>query len=464
MEVFSVGGSNTNGEVALVIAGIHGSELSGIEVARWLFDMLTERWNKQPSIKPYYTTVIIPEIYPESAKLARMHSKNPNGWLKDLQTTDPILWEKAKYNVDNVNWAIGREVILKGVDGTLRTIYTNRQFPPPEKPLSFLGQDGPTDATGREAIQAYHEDKKSKSSKPINTPMLPEAKQFLQWIEMLKPVRIVSIHAHRPVDPKLSIRGIDQPGIFVDPRYGYDQKVCGIDPVNESAEKFGTNLCKFDIIQDPAFPLVGFFELLNQRVAKNPPLNLEQKTAIQTARQTFGEFRKLNRAGTDAPGQRKLLDLTESQLKDAAKLLSIDYDKDYLKKKSFPSTKDKTSYVDDSLAYKIAEFIASKKPELVPGNWLAQKSLPPVVHYSASSRAPDGYSLGDWGPVTSGSPGGPEYRLGAPVITVEVFDYKESGAFDDQGVKQTRYIQERANELRIYAEALMTVFLEPLEP
>src|SRR5260370_40896212 len=112
MEVFSVGGSNTNGEVALVIAGIHGSELSGIEVARWLFDMLTERWNKQPSIKPYYTTVIIPEIYPESAKLARMHSKNPNGWLKDLQTTDPILWEKAKYNVDNVNWAIGREVIL----------------------------------------------------------------------------------------------------------------------------------------------------------------------------------------------------------------------------------------------------------------------------------------------------------------------------------------------------------------
>jgi hypothetical protein len=446
MEIFPFGGTNTTGETALVIAGIHGSELSGIEVARWLVDMLLEQQNKLK--KPYYHTLIIPEIYPESAKLARLHSKNPKDWLKDLQTTDRALWEKAQYNV-KAGWEIGREVIIK-VNGTFYTVYPARQFPPPGELLSFLEQNnGPTDATGKQATKA-DSDPSNVNSKKINAPILPEAHQLLTIIELFEPVRIVSIHGKHM--PDFIHKGIDAPGIFVDPRYDYNPNICGINPVNKSREIFGTNLCKFDVIKDPAFPFVGFFEMLNVR-KNNPPLSLSQQEAIKKARdkcEKYIEKRKKTKEDTEEQ---------ESQLKVTAKQLNIDYDKDYLKKKSFPSTKDKTSEGDDLLALKIAKAIASKKPELVPGNWLAQKSLPPVVHYSASSRAPDGYSLGDWGPVTSGSLGNPDYRIEAPVITVEVFKNEESGAFDSQGIKQTRFNQDRANELRIYAEALMTIFL-----
>src|SRR5438132_12791767 len=96
MEIFSVPGNNTKGEVAFVIAGVYGSELSGIEVARWLFVKLTEQYEK--NIQPYYHTLIIPELYPDSAKLARMRNQ-------DLQTKDPMLAKKAQYIENNTNWS-----------------------------------------------------------------------------------------------------------------------------------------------------------------------------------------------------------------------------------------------------------------------------------------------------------------------------------------------------------------------
>ena len=53
-------------EVALVIAGIHGSELSGIEVANWMRVKLLKVTNL-----PRFTTIIIPEVYPRQAQEAR---------------------------------------------------------------------------------------------------------------------------------------------------------------------------------------------------------------------------------------------------------------------------------------------------------------------------------------------------------------------------------------------------------
>lgn len=450
MEIFAFGGTNPHSEVAFVIAGVHGSELSGIEVARWLVAKLTDQAEK--GIKPYYHTIVIPELYPDSAKLARMKNRNPKGWLQDLQTKDPVLSEKAQYNANNVNWDIGREVIQK-VNGVLYTVYPNRQFPPPGQPLSFLEQHkGPTDASGRQAVKATHEDQhNSKNEKSINAPILPETRQLLTFIELFKPARIASIHGKHL--PRIKRKGIDAPGIFVDPRYDYDPKVCGIDPVDQTLDTFGTNLCKFDIIKDPAFPLVGFFQLLNE-LNTNPPLNLQQTVAIKAARDAYKSYThpKKGEATDDKAKEKKLNDI-ETKQREAFRLLNMDYDKDYLQKKTTVCARNSAGQADDQLALTIATAINSQNKNLAPGNWFSEKQQ--VVHYSASTPpASGGYSLGDWGPVTVG-----KSRPGAPVITVEVFEDNESRAFDGQTLKGSGFDQKRAQELQIYADALMAKFL-----
>src|SRR5262249_636849 len=55
---------------ARVVSGIHGSGLSGIEVAYWLIVKLRDRIEKE-KIRPRLTTYIIPELFPESAIIAR---------------------------------------------------------------------------------------------------------------------------------------------------------------------------------------------------------------------------------------------------------------------------------------------------------------------------------------------------------------------------------------------------------
>lgn len=50
---------------ALVIAGVHGSELSSIEVAERLIEQL------QKGNQPYYSVIIIPSLFPDNAAVAR---------------------------------------------------------------------------------------------------------------------------------------------------------------------------------------------------------------------------------------------------------------------------------------------------------------------------------------------------------------------------------------------------------
>src|SRR5262249_10309837 len=84
-------------ERALVIGGVHGSELAGIEVAQRVVDDLKS--GKLP--KPYYTVIVVPELYPESAALARTDpstktSDHSIGREIAVPYTDPKKAQKAE--------------------------------------------------------------------------------------------------------------------------------------------------------------------------------------------------------------------------------------------------------------------------------------------------------------------------------------------------------------------------------
>lgn len=367
--------------IALVIAGVHGSELSGIEVAQWM------RVKLQKGILPWYTTVIIPEVFPAQAKIARV-----SALMKFDKCGDP----RCYMDDDNK----GR--LING------TIEPNRQFPRPGSPLSNLGTT--TDA---------------------KQPILSETRELLRLIELLKPVRIASVHAHSIPGVKFAknyssspphqlIKGEDWPGIFVDPRYKFSES-CLQSYIRPNGRPFiypdgkpgryDVNGCKFDLQRDPAFPKKGSPGLKQIESARDPIHGAE----------------------------------------------------------------------DDSLAFNIATAIYEKDKSLVPGNHLYDRGKE-VVHYAASDPPSfRGWSLGDWGPVGVSKGSDPGNRPGAPVITVEVYKCYESWSFvngeqlfgEDGNIlpkktpslvpgKNNRrwpFDKARSTQLQIYAEALITEFL-----
>src|SRR4051812_36946042 len=54
----------TSNENALVIGGVHGSELSSVSVAKQLIELLANT-----DVKPYYNVIIIPSLFPDNAAL-----------------------------------------------------------------------------------------------------------------------------------------------------------------------------------------------------------------------------------------------------------------------------------------------------------------------------------------------------------------------------------------------------------
>src|SRR5262245_47607890 len=110
----------TSPDFVLIIAGIHTSEQSGIEVARWIVHQLSAR--------PKATrlgAIVIPEIFPGRAQAARgaEYPKNDiSAWREDTEAT------RKKY-------AATSKTVAKN-----QTIFPARQFPPPGKPLSFLSK------------------------------------------------------------------------------------------------------------------------------------------------------------------------------------------------------------------------------------------------------------------------------------------------------------------------------------
>jgi hypothetical protein len=183
-------------DFVVIVAGIHTSEQSGVEVARWINAIL--------AAGPRQTrlgAVIIPEVFPEYGIRAR---------AKEL------LVGAAKWNSSNEY----REY-KDPKTGAQR--YPNRHFPPPGSPLAALKKGVLLTLAGNERRDA--------SGKAI--PLLPQIRQVIELIEWVRPARIVSIHGKHPPGQ----------GIFVDSRYA----VCVKDG-------FELENCKFDLAKDPAYP------------------------------------------------------------------------------------------------------------------------------------------------------------------------------------------------------------------
>src|SRR6266446_6540979 len=79
-------------DVALVVAGIHASELSGIEIAKWLWVLLEGQ-----AKRPLFTTIMIQEVFPNLAMMARAkllkegRNKDADQPLKDVARYYPAM-------------------------------------------------------------------------------------------------------------------------------------------------------------------------------------------------------------------------------------------------------------------------------------------------------------------------------------------------------------------------------------
>jgi hypothetical protein len=235
-------------KVALVIAGIHGSEISGIEVANWMRVKLQKSKNL-----PRFTSIIIPEVYPEQARTARDYRRQ-NKFTKEHSAT-------------------GRQVLVGKT-----VVEPNRQFPKPGNPASSFGS------------QTFDPGPVTMSVAPGGQPVLPETFELLRLIELTKPARIASIHAHRAV--LAAKKGTDAPGIFVDPRYNFADG-CVEEYMYKKGQMrkgpFNTNRCKFDLQKDPAFPQVKgakkeMVSALDQDGQKDDLLAFNIATAIASKR------------------------------------------------------------------------------------------------------------------------------------------------------------------------------------
>jgi hypothetical protein len=150
----------TSDRRALIIGGVHGSELSGIEVVERLLPLL------RGGSKPHFTVVVIPRLFPDNAAEAE---KSPRQIGSEAN--------------------IGRKTKGNKVD-------PNRHFPmlgkpfDPAKPVDA----GPQLSSGRRGAGRAIE---------------PENVALLKLIDTFRPERIASVHAHRTCS---------QAGIYADPR------------------------------------------------------------------------------------------------------------------------------------------------------------------------------------------------------------------------------------------------------
>jgi len=454
-------------EVALVIAGIHGSELSGVEVARWLNVKLLRRLKTQNKL-PNFTTLILPDIFPESTEQGRQCND-----LDEVRRKPPL-----KQVCDQTQ--DGR-FVLWPPQASRYILEPNRQFPPPGKPLSYLlQQQGPTDPDGNRIT-------KDRDGMPIKggVPLLPEIAQLINLIELHNPVRIVSIHAHST--RTFYDYGVDGPGVFVDPRYVYDKTKCQrnlLEPVgSKNLNTFGADIAKFDIDRDPAFPVIGLIKQMYDYMATIGNVPQAIKDDIENAVKTFREESKKK----NPPPHPHVDSLAKAEAV-AKKLEKLGF------KRAQPRAQTAFVQKDDDLALQMAIAMFKKFPDLVPANHLAKSPQNPfpVLHYAGSAGQVSGFSLGDWGPVEEeGSRA--NKRRGAPVITVEIprggtkktatgnLRLEDSGAFrgnlqlitedyfKNSDVKNvlvrklfdpTKFDKTRCEYLQAYADVLIDQFLE----
>lgn len=162
----------TSADKALVVGGVHGSELSGIAVA----EELVRRLSAPGAAPPFFSVVIVPSLFPDNVAARREFEAKLKGRLS------PDDYAKAAAKARDP----GR--ITKGQEDP------NRQMP---MPGTDFDPTKPVDAAGR-AIEI-------------------ENRALLELIQRFRPVRIASLHA---------IKDAARAGVFADPH----PSVTGADP------------------------------------------------------------------------------------------------------------------------------------------------------------------------------------------------------------------------------------------
>lgn len=170
----------TSDEVALVFAGVHGSEPQGVEAANKLVEKLKNA--ARSGKKPKFTTIVIPELI---GKGRRMMNPPSSDYLRYVH------------------------LFICG-----KLIEPNRNFPGPGESYKDALTRGHNRSDRAELIDS--KDKPLTGDK-VTHRMLAETRILVQLIEREKPVRAASIHAHSVPGE----RG-DGAGIFVDPRGGFN--------------------------------------------------------------------------------------------------------------------------------------------------------------------------------------------------------------------------------------------------
>jgi hypothetical protein len=430
-------------DIVLVVAGVHPSECSGTEIANWL----RVKMDAGRGGTPYYTTVIVPELFTTEGDAARK---------KALPNTSPETGSN-KY----------REIERFGQHNS-----PSREFPRPGTPVSEILRKGSL-AKGFSALDDGNDPQpftiRWKEKDVVKTGIsraLPEILALTFLVEALRPIRIVSVHGKRLLAP--AVQTMRKASTELD-------RLDKVDKSREADELAKTEAALTSFYQaqqknapgiyvDPRYT----FSLLAERTAPNRTIDPQ----------------KFNTALDPAYPNKK-------PPKGAAKT-------------TFSSTNRTDGVEDDDLALQLAlavDAMASAIPLRLPagtvnwrsftrflvvGNRLHGKAVKSVHYAQESSEFPGfaGFSLGDWGPVAVASDRGGfglnGVRGGAPVYTVETFGYQHSGAFDRSGNEFTQLVTEdgkptgkalpkvfdavRSAQLQAYAEAILAVALDKYTP
>lgn len=220
---FEADASSTDGASALIVAGVHGSELGGIEIAKWVCVILSARAAEGKF--PRYKTTVVPELFPGNARRVRM-----------------VLQREPEADGDLLK-AVGRFRETPGSKST-HWIETNRQCPPPGRSLSDLERASweMIDPSGN-ALELKSEPKTGTSLSRAHIPLVREWAQLIELIEFEEPVRIASLHGR-------IVEG--DAGVFVDPRYRFDKSAW--EKLPEKDRWMGAiESYKFDTSADPGY-------------------------------------------------------------------------------------------------------------------------------------------------------------------------------------------------------------------
>ena len=194
---------------ALIIGGVHGDELAGIEVVKRLKILLEAR--SAAGNRPLFTTILVPIVMPHTYQTEQRYVEGGVGLIET--DTD----EKKR-----------RKVVRHNVE-------PNLNFPLPGDTYEMARRRGVAHSTDAELFIRVPSGSGTVPERPPMGPltsirMLPETRFLVQLIERFQPERLAAIHAHSRQslchqcrDSQDTDCGGEGPGIFIDPR--------GVDPV-----------------------------------------------------------------------------------------------------------------------------------------------------------------------------------------------------------------------------------------